>query len=204
MLKVVDVTKCYGKETVLENLSLELGKGEVVALLGPNGSGKSTLLSIMALSLKPDSGKVDVDGLALSDARKIIAYAPQVITLFEELNTRENLYAWSGLRGNPMKERAEELVTILGMENFLKRRVSKLSGGQRRRVNLAVSLMSPADYIVLDEPLAGVDSEGIDRIIDLISEERKKGRGIIISEHNSEVVSGFADKVIHLDKGRLI
>lgn len=202
MLRVDSVSKSYKDKVVLESVSLGLDKGEIVVLMGPNGSGKSTLLSIMSFSLKPDSGKVSVDELDMKASKKIIAYAPQAVTLFEELSVMDNLLAWSSFKGrdsrNRSKEKARSLVEELGMSDFRRKRIDKLSGGQKRRVNLAVTLMSDYDYLLLDEPFAGIDSAGEELIKNLILSEKKNGKGIIIAEHNKEIISQLADRTINL------
>ena len=202
MLRVDSVSKSYKDKVVLESVSLGLDKGEIVVLMGPNGSGKSTLLSIMSFSLKPDSGKVSVDELDMKASKKLIAYAPQTVTLFEELSVMDNLLAWSSFKGrdsrNRSKEKARSLVEELGMSDFRRKRIDKLSGGQKRRVNLAVTLMSDYDYLLLDEPFAGIDSAGEELIKNLILSEKKNGKGIIIAEHNKENISQLADRTINL------
>ena len=202
MLRVDSVSKSYKDKVVLDSVSLGLDKGEIVVLMGPNGSGKSTLLSIMSFSLKPDSGKVSVDELDMKASKKLIAYAPQAVTLFEELSVMDNLLAWSSFKGrdsrNRSKEKARSLVEELGMSDFRRKRIDKLSGGQKRRVNLAVTLMSDYDYLLLDEPFAGIDSAGEELIKNLILSEKKNGKGIIIAEHNKEIISQLADRTINL------
>ena len=202
MLKVESVSKSYKDKMVLDSISLELSKGEIVVLIGPNGSGKSTLLSIMAFSLKPDSGKVSVDEMDMKASKKLIAYAPQAVTLFEELSVTDNLLAWSSFKGSDSrklsKEKAQSLIEELGMSDFRRKRIDKLSGGQKRRVNLAVTLMSDYEYLLLDEPFAGIDSAGEELIKNLILSEKKNGKGIIIAEHNKEIISQLADRTINL------
>ena len=202
MLKVESVSKSYKDKMVLDSISLELSKGEIVVLIGPNGSGKSTLLSIMAFSLKPDSGKVSVDEMDMKASKKLIAYAPQAVTLFEELSVTDNLLAWSSFKGSDSrkrsKEKAQSLIEELGMSDFRRKRIDKLSGGHKRRVNLAVTLMSYYEYLLLDEPFAGIDSAGEELIKNLILSEKKNGKGIIIAEHNKEIISQLADRTINL------
>ncbi len=204
MLAAKDLSKKYGDFAAVSHLSLSLGEGETVILAGPNGSGKSTLLSMMAFALKPDEGSIDVDGLPPKEARRRIAYAPQEITLFEELTTIENLKAWSSLPKGESNGRAEELIDALGMGQFRKKRVEKLSGGQRRRVNLAAALMCHPQYILLDEPLAGIDSEGAERILALLKSEKEKGIAILITEHQMKDLITFADRMITLSGGKIV
>ena len=204
MLQANNLEKRYGNYTALTQANIEVAPGEAILLLGPNGSGQSTLLSILATIIKPDAGEVTIDGLSGKRARKKIAYAPQDIVLFEELTVMENLYAWSSLKGTDNVNRAKELVEALAMGPFAKKRADRLSGGQRRRVNLAVAMMGTYEYLLLDEPLAGIDEEGAQCIEALLKQEREKGRGMIIAEHNPKVLLSFMDRTIKLEMGHIV
>ena len=204
MIEAKELVKKYGSFVAVNHLSLSLNTSETVVLLGPNGSGKSTLLGMLSLTSKPDEGTVTVDGLSGKNAKKKIAYAPQEIVLFEELTTMENLLSWSSLKGKAAKERAEYLISELDMENFRKKRVDRLSGGQRRRVNLAVALMGDYDYILMDEPLAGIDEHGGECIKHLLETEKEKGRGILFSEHNPTILLPLMDRKLTIDGGCFI
>jgi len=204
MIEAKELVKKYGSFVAVNHLSLSLNTSETVVLLGPNGSGKSTLLGMLSLTSKPDEGTVTVDGLSGKNAKKKIAYAPQEIVLFEELTTIENLLSWSSLKGKAAKERAEYLISELDMENFRKKRVDRLSGGQRRRVNLAVALMGDYDYILMDEPLAGIDEHGGKCIKHLLETEKEKGRGILFSEHNPTILLPLMDRKLTIDGGCFI
>ena len=204
MIEAKELVKKYGSFVAVNHLSLSLNTGETVVLLGPNGSGKSTLLGMLSLTSKPDEGTVTVDGLSGKNAKKKIAYAPQEIVLFEELTTMENLLSWSSLKGKEAKERAEYLISELDMENFRKKRVDRLSGGQRRRVNLAVALMGDYDYILMDEPLAGIDEHGGECIKHLLETEKEKGRGILFSEHNPTILLPLMDRKLTIDGGNFV
>ncbi|MBR3637433.1 MAG: ABC transporter ATP-binding protein [Lachnospiraceae bacterium] len=201
MIEARNLVKKYGSFIAVNHLSLSLSTGETVVLLGPNGSGKSTLLGMLSLTSKPDEGEVTVDGLSGKNAKKKIAFAPQEIVLFEELTTMENLLSWSTLKGKEAKERAEYLISELDMDSFKKNRVDRLSGGQRRRVNLAVALMGNYDYILMDEPLAGIDDYGGKCIKNLLETEKEKGRGILFTEHNPTILLPLMDRKLTIDGG---
>ena len=204
MIEAKGLVKKFGKYTAVENISLTLEKGEIIALLGANGSGKSTLLSMLAMVLKPDEGEVVVDGLKGKKAKAKIAYAPQEIVLFEELTVLENLYAWSSLKGKENVERAEYLINELEMTDFKRKRVDRLSGGQRRRVNLAVALMGKHDYLLLDEPLAGIDAHGAECVEHLLRKEKEKGCSMIVTEHNPTILLPLTDRSLRIDGGHFI
>ena len=204
MIEAKGLVKRYGNYTAVDNVSLSLEKGETIALLGANGSGKSTLLSMLALILKPDEGEVTVDGLKGKQAKEKIAYVPQEIVLFEELTVMENLYAWSSLKGKEMSERAGYLVSELEMNDFKRKRVDRLSGGQRRRVNLAASMMGKYDYLLLDEPLAGIDAHGGECIEHLLRTEKEKGCSMIVTEHNPTIILPLTDRSLRIERGRIV
>ena len=204
MIEARNLVKKYGSFIAVNHLSLSLSTGETVVLLGPNGSGKSTLLGMLSLTSKPDEGEVTVDGLSGKNAKKKIAFAPQEIVLFEELTTMENLLSWSTLKGKEAKERAEYLISELDMDSFKKKRVDRLSGGQRRRVNLAVALMGNYDYILMDEPLAGIDDYGGKCIKNLLETEKEKGRGILFTEHNPTILLPLMDRKLTIDGGNFV
>lgn len=204
MIEANGLVKRYGKFTAVDNISMTLNSGEAVALLGKNGSGKSTLLGMLAMVLKPDAGDVKVDGLTGKKAREKIAYVPQNIVLFEELTVTENLYSWSSLKGKENTARADYLIGELEMEEFRKKRVDKLSGGQRRRVNLAVALMGKCDYLLLDEPLAGIDEHGAECIEKLLRKEKEKGCAMIVTEHNPTILLPLMERTLRIDGGHFI
>ncbi|NCB30790.1 MAG: ABC transporter ATP-binding protein, partial [Clostridia bacterium] len=179
MLMGRGLTKRYGRQTVLENACLEVQPGEGLALLGKNGSGKTTLLSLLALAARPDAGEITIDGLSPKTSRGALGYAPQEIALLEELTVEENLRCWSALSRADTGERLASLCAELDLDCVRRKRVDKLSGGQRRRVNLAAALMRNARYLLLDEPFSGVDADSKGRILSLLLESLSRGCGII-------------------------
>lgn len=218
MLICNEVSKTYGKYQALQKLSLQIKQGECLALFGANGSGKSTLLSILSGSAMPDTGEVyltqendkeDVPSdsaeqkLNIRTHAKKVAYVPQNIVLFEELTVWENLLAWSDKALRQSKDQAEWLCNCLEMNSFRKKRVDRLSGGQRRRVNIAVSLMNDFDYILLDEPLSGMDTIGESILKDLLAHYKQQMKGIVIAEHHISYVLPFSDHVMELKEGVL-
>ena len=204
MIEAKGLVKKYGKYVAVDNLSFNLDLGESVVLLGANGSGKSTLMGMLAMVLKPTEGEVLIDGQKGKKAKSKIAYAPQNIVLFEELTVTENLYAWSSLKGKENVDRADYLISELDMGSFKKKRVDRLSGGQRRRVNIAVAMMGNYDYLFLDEPLAGIDEYGGECIESLLRKETESGRGILLTEHNPTILLPLMDRQLKLDGGHFI
>jgi ABC-type multidrug transport system ATPase subunit len=150
MLRCNNICKVYGKQSVLRNIDIKLNKREIVALLGINGSGKTTLLDILALAPRSDSGDILIDGQMVYDdnrdkMRKKMAYAPQDIALFEELSVKENLLCWSKLSKEDTLKRMKELEPYFNLEGMYSKKITKLSGGMKRRINFAVAQLGEYD-----------------------------------------------------------
>ena len=203
-----DLTKTYGSKTVLRVAELSLGSGAALCLFGPNGSGKSTLLDILALAVRPDGGSLVIGGKdALSDPRTVrgtIGYAPQDIALFDELTVSENLLCWSRDSGAAAKADTERVMEELSLSALRKKRVRDLSGGMKRRVNLAAALLGAPTLLVLDEPFAGMDFEAIENTLSLLAEQKKKGVSILLSDHSASRPLPLLDKVMVLREGKAV
>lgn len=202
MLTAQALTRRYGSFTALDHVSLTLEPGQGLALLGRNGSGKSTLLALLALADAPDEGRVEADGLPPQDARQALAYAPQEISLLEELTVEENLRCWSSLPQMEGRRRALQLCQDLSLEEIRRKRVDRLSGGQRRRVNLAAALMGHARYLLLDEPFSGVDEAGAIQIRDVLLAAQRAGCGMVISGHQPLLLRPLVSQVLILEQGK--
>ncbi len=202
MVVASNLSKSYGKTTYLSGIDLNVKKGSALAVAGENGAGKTTLLKILATASRPDSGSLLIDGIDAvaepSKARERIGFVPQGIALMQELSVRDNLYYW-------MKERDESVyiwtLGIIGLEDMEKKKVSKLSGGMKRRLNIGASLVLRPSLLILDEPLAGVDIANRRRIIDSLCELKKHGVTIIFTSHYIEEMSMLADELIALRAG---
>ena len=189
----------------LDCVNAEFPAGSITAVLGANGAGKSTLLRIIALVEAPDSGELTMDGAnALSrpgDFRESIGYVPQEIALFEELTTRENLLCWA--KGAALA-RIEELIATLDMAEFAAKRVSALSGGMKRRVNLAVALLNSPRLLVMDEPFVGMDMRQRETVTLCLKNLAAGGITQVISSHHPEIFRNLAGHVMALDRGRVV
>lgn len=207
MLSAEGIVRRYGSAVVLHGITFCLGRGESLGLFGPNGSGKSTLLDILALAARPDGGTVYIDGdEAVRDAAKLrrrIGYVPQDIALFEELTVRDNLLCWSRLPSGEAGRKALETARVLNLTELLGKRVKALSGGMKRRVNLAVALLSDPELLVLDEPFSGVDAEHTDCMLELLIEKRRLGVTQILSGHSPGTLLPLISKVMVLSEGRV-
>jgi len=199
-----NLTKSYGKALYLKGVSLAVPRGGALAVAGENGAGKTTLLKILATALQPDSGELMIGGFdAIKEparARELIGFVPQGIALMQELSVRDNLRYW-------MKAPDEALyqwtLDIIGLKEVEKRRVSRLSGGMQRRLNIGASLVLRPSLLILDEPLAGVDIANRRRIIDTLLALKRSGVTIIFTSHYIEEMQLLADSLIALRGGEV-
>jgi ABC-2 type transport system ATP-binding protein len=210
-IEVRKLTKRYGKITALSELSLDIEKGEIFGLFGPNGAGKSTFISILATICKPTSGDISVKGHSILSqpdmVKRLIGFVPQDIALYPMLSGRDNLDFWAGiygLRGKLRKERIEEAVAVTRLEDRIRDRVSEYSGGMKRRLNIAVSLMHHPEILVMDEPTVGVDIQSRRYILDMLEGLRGEGRTILFTSHYTDELESLCDRIAVMDKGRLL
>lgn len=209
-IKVLELTKKYGKEMALERVSLSVDKGEVFGLAGPNGAGKSTLLAILATVAKPTQGEAYVDGFSiLRDRDKIkplIGYVPQEVSLYSSLSGLDNLRFWAdiyNLRKELGRSRIAEAVELVGIGNKIRDRVDTYSGGMKRRLNIAISLLHSPQILIMDEPMAGVDIVSRKYIIDMIRSLARSGKTVMFSSHYMEDMEDICDKIALLERGKL-
>ncbi len=210
LIKVKGLTKKYGRNTALQGLDFEIAKGEIFGLFGPNGAGKSTLISILATLLKPTAGDIIVNGLSVrSQPDKIkgeIGFVPQEIALYPMLSGRDNLDFWAGiygLRGKLRKERIAEATTVARLEDRIRDRVSEYSGGMKRRLNIAVSLLHHPSILLLDEPTVGVDIQSRRYILDTLSALKNEGRTIVFTSHYVDELETLCDRIAVMAKGEM-
>ncbi len=192
MIEIENLTSAYGRKKVLQGVSFAAERGECIGIVGPNGCGKSTLLSIMAGVLKPTSGSVRYYGNdALENRvvfRKMTGYVPQENPLMPELSVYDNLRLWYTDKAELMKELKEGFLQILGISEFLKMPVSKLSGGMKKRVSIGIALSGMPPVLILDEPSAALDlvcKEDIRRYLQIYLE--RKGTVVITTHEESEL-----------------
>ncbi|MDT2075204.1 MAG: LPS export ABC transporter ATP-binding protein, partial [Planktomarina sp.] len=192
-LKVDSLRKSYSKRFVIRDVSIQLNRGEVVALLGPNGSGKTTCFYSIAGLITPESGKVSIDGRDVTRlpmyrrARLGISYLPQEISIFRGMTVENNILAVLELNEPDRKrryERLEELLNEFSIDLLRRAPALALSGGERRRVEIARCLASNPKYLLLDEPFAGIDPIAVGEIRALVSALKRRGIGVLITDHN--------------------
>lgn len=210
LIEVKGLTKKYGRKTVLHDLSFEIAKGEIFGMFGPNGAGKSTLISILATLLKPTSGDVLVNGISVKgqpdSTKREIGFVPQEIALYPMLSGRDNLDFWAGiygLRGKLRKERIVEATAVARLEDRIRDRVSEYSGGMKRRLNIAVSLLHHPSILLMDEPTVGVDIQSRRYILDTLSALKKEGRTIVFTSHYVDELESLCDRIAVMDKGKI-
>jgi len=212
-LKIESLRKSYRKRLVISNVSMHLHRGEVVALLGPNGSGKTTCFYSIAGLVTPEGGRVSIDGRDVTRlpmyrrARLGIGYLPQEMSIFRGMNVENNILAvleWSVKDRDRRSERLEELLNEFSIEHLRRSPALALSGGQRRRVEIARSLAANPKYLLLDEPFAGVDPIAVGEIRNLVSDLKKRGLGVLITDHNVRETLDIVDRAYILHDGMVL
>lgn len=211
-LSSVDLTKAYKGRKVVDNISLSIEQGEVVGLLGPNGAGKTTTFYMIVGLTNPDSGQVLLDGMDITNfpmylrARNGISYLPQEPSIFRKLSVEENILAVLQalpLNSHQRRERLEELIEELGLQQVRRSHGYLLSGGERRRVEIARSLVISPSFILLDEPFSGIDPLTVLDIQEIIVRLKGSGIGILITDHNVRETLRVTDRAYIINEGRI-
>lgn len=212
-LVLEDLVKIYDGRKVVDSVSMGLESGSVVGLLGPNGAGKSTTFYMAVGIVKPDGGRVYLNGEDLTDrpmylrARKGIGYLPQEASIFKKLTVKQNIVAileLLNISGRKSGEIAGALLEELGIKRLSDQKASFLSGGERRRLEIARSLATGPSFILLDEPFAGIDPLAIIDIKKIIGHLKKRKIGVLISDHNVRETLGVCDYAFILNNGEVI
>jgi lipopolysaccharide export system ATP-binding protein len=212
-LKVVSLRKSYRKRPVIRDVSLDLGRGEVVALLGPNGSGKTTCFYTIAGLVAADGGQVMIDGRDVTGlpmyrrAQMGIGYLPQEASIFRGLNVEDNILAILEIAvpdHSTRRERLEELLSDFSIGHLRRAPSLALSGGERRRLEIARCLAAGPRYVLLDEPFAGVDPIAVGEIRGLVHDLKDRGIGVLITDHNVRETLEIVDRAYILHDGRVL
>jgi ABC-2 type transport system ATP-binding protein len=211
VLEADHVRKSYGALVAVEDVSFTVGSGEVIGLLGPNGAGKSTTVGMIAGLLQPEAGEVRVNGRALQGdtdpAKATIGLVPQDLALFEELSARENLRLFGalyGLVGARLDAAIASGLQFVGLSERAHDKVKTFSGGMKRRLNLAASLLHDPELVLLDEPTVGIDPQSRNAIFDNLEVLRGLGKAIVYTTHYMEEAERLCDRVVIVDHGRVI
>ncbi|NNL19425.1 MAG: LPS export ABC transporter ATP-binding protein [Boseongicola sp.] len=212
-LKIRKLRKAYRKRPVIRDVSLELKRGEVVALLGPNGSGKTTCFYCIAGLVMPDGGQVLIDGQDVSTfpmyrrAKLGIGYLPQERSIFQGLNVEDNILAILEIvekDRTKRRERLDELLNEFSIAHLRRTPSVALSGGERRRCEIARSLAANPKYLLLDEPFPGVDPIAVGDIRDLVTDLKERGIGVLITDHNVRETLDIVDRAYILHDGEVL
>ena len=212
-LAVRDLVKIYQGRRVVSGVSLEVHEGQIVGLLGPNGAGKSTTFYSVVGIIRPDGGEVRLNGENIIGvpmylrARKGITYLPQEPSVFRKLNVEENILAvleTLDIGREERRSRLAELLAELGLTHLAKSRADRLSGGERRRVEITRALVTSPSFILLDEPFAGIDPIAVLDIQGLIRSLKEKGIGVLISDHNVRETLKVCDWAYIMHEGRIL
>lgn len=211
-LQAVEISKTYRGRRVVDDVELEIGQGEVVGLLGPNGAGKTTTFYILVGLARPDSGRVLLNGDEITDlpmylrARSGISYLPQEPSVFRQLTCEENILAvleTLPLTPEQQRDRLEELLAQLGLDGVRTNKAYALSGGERRRLEIARSLTLQPSFILLDEPFSGIDPLTVKDLQDIIRELSRSGIGVLVTDHNVRETLNVTDRAYILNHGKI-
>jgi len=212
-LEAVGLEKSYHKKKVVDGVTVEVGKGEIVGLLGPNGAGKTTTFSMILGLVPQDSGKIllndeDITHLPMySRARKGLCLLPQEPSSFRRLSVGDNLLSIKEVAGDNSswkKGHLSEILKEFGLEDLINSKAYTLSGGERRRLEIARALITDPEYILLDEPFTGIDPLAISDLQTIILSLRERGLGLLITDHSVRETLKITDRAYIIDKGKIL
>jgi lipopolysaccharide export system ATP-binding protein len=213
ILYLQNLVKKFGGRQVVNSVSMDIGSGDVVGLLGPNGAGKTTTFYMTVGMVKPDGGNVLLDDEDITDypmhirSRKGVGYLPQETSIFRKLSVRQNVMAILEIlpiSNSERVERTDMLLEELGIKHLADQRASVLSGGEKRRLEITRALAINPSFILLDEPFAGVDPLAVNDIKNIIEHLKRRGIGVLISDHNVRDTLGVCDRAYILCDGQVI
>lgn len=212
MIEVKNLHKAYKNVVAVEDVSLYLDEGESVGLLGPNGAGKSTTISMISTLLPPTKGTVTYNGKDAfnnpEELRPVLGVVPQEIALYEELSAYENMKFFGkvyGLSGEHLENKIKEVLELVGLTERQKDAVHTYSGGMKRRINIAVSLMHDPEILIMDEPTVGIDPQSRNYILEMVRNlNRERGLTVLYTSHYMEEVEKLCDRVYIMDHGQII
>lgn len=199
MINVSDICKSFGSNSILKNISFTVSEKDCACIIGRNGCGKSTLLNVLSGMMKADSGKIEIDGGGL------IGYTPQSDVLFNDLTVDDNLKFWasaSGVRSKSIWE--NECVRILDIEQMRKKKIKNLSGGMKRRVSIAISILKDPDIVILDEPFTGLDVLYKTSLTDHLKKLNQLGKTIIYTSHSVDEALQLCNRIFLIEGGKIV
>jgi len=212
-LQCDNLVKKYGQRVVVNEISINVNQGEIVGILGPNGAGKTTTFYMLVGIVKPNSGKVSFGDMDITKkamfqrARLGLGYLPQETSVFRKMTVEDNLYAvleFTKMKRKERKERVDELLEEFRLTDRRKTHGGLLSGGERRRVEIARTLATRPAYILLDEPFTGIDPIAVDEIQDIVTALKNKGIGVLITDHNVRETLSITDRSYIVFEGKVL
>ena len=213
VLRTEKLIKIYGGKRAVDEVSLEITPGEIVGLLGPNGAGKTTTFYMIMGAVKPDGGDVYLGDRRLTGlpmfrrARMGISYLPQEPSIFRKLSVFDNVYSVAEMRGmerEKAEEEARKVLELMGIWHLRERKAALLSGGERRRVEIARSLILKPKFLLLDEPFTGIDPKTRSEIQDIVKGLKKMGIGVLITDHNVRETLEITDRAYIIYEGKVL
>jgi lipopolysaccharide export system ATP-binding protein len=212
-IRTEGLVKIYNKRRVVDGASIVVHQGEIVGLLGPNGAGKTTTFYMIVGLIKPNKGRIFLDNIAISKkpmykrARMGVGYLPQEPSIFRKLTVAENILSileYQGMGSRERKKRMHELLQSMNVDHLEKSLGYQLSGGERRRVEIARALAIRPDFILLDEPFAGVDPIAVEDIQSIVHDLKYKGYGVLITDHNVRETMRITDRAYIMAEGKIL
>ncbi len=210
-VEIDGLRRSFGEVEAVRGLSLDIWPGETFGLLGPNGAGKTTTIGMLSTLLAPSAGDVRIFGCSLGSqvrrVRNLVGLTPQEISLYPDLDAEENLRFFGrlhGVRGQELRRRSEFLLDLVGLEPRRHDRVATYSGGMKRRLNLACSLVHAPKLLLLDEPTVGVDPQSRENIFQAIREIARSGTTVVYTTHYMEEAERLCDRIAIMDEGRVV
>lgn len=206
MIDIINLNKSYGKNLILKDLSLSLQSGRITAIAGPNGSGKTTLIKSILGLIECQSGEIKIDNEIIKGKylyRNKIGYMPQIGRYPENLTINEILRMMMELRGNTPSKKLSDLISIFSLDKYLENQMKTLSGGTKQKVSAIIAFMFAGEILILDEPTTGLDPHSSSKLKDLIIEEKKAGKTILLISHIMSEVDELADDLVYILEGKI-
>lgn len=211
MIKVKDVSKSFGDVEALKGVSFHIRKGEIFGFLGPNGAGKSTTINILNTLLQPDKGEVLIEDLNIKNhkdnCKSSIGVVPQEIALYEDLSAYNNLMFWGSLYNIPkaeLRKKVDNALDLVGLSDKKNQSIKTYSGGMKRRINIASSILHSPKILLMDEPTVGVDPQSRNNVFEVIEKLNKEGMTIIYTTHYMEEAERLCDTIAIIDNGNVV
>ncbi|MGV8025381.1 MAG: ABC transporter ATP-binding protein [Anaerolineaceae bacterium] len=203
--------KFYKDVKAVNGVDFTIQTGEIFSLLGPNGAGKTTIINLLTGLFPPNAGDALIFGYSIKKeplkAKALMGVVPQEIALYEDLSARENLMFWGklyGLRGKQLQSRVDEVLDLIGLRDRQRQRISKYSGGMKRRVNIGIALLHLPKLVVMDEPTVGIDPQSRRHILDNVLDLNKQGMTVLYTTHYMEEAQELSDHIAIMDQGKIV